>query len=100
MYYEITHLLELPDGEHVGGWAAILAELNGDDTRVDKNVKVEAFACVEEEKPAGPVNAGSLAGAGDKGGRGSSRGEANRAALEADFRAAVPVTGDSIAGGE
>ena len=98
--YQIMHLLELPDREHVGGWAAILAELNRDDARVDKDVKVEALASVEEEKPIGPVDGGSLAGACDEGWRGSSRGEANSAALEADFRMAVPVTGDSVASGE
>lgn len=90
----------LPDREHVCGWAAILAELNRDDTRVDKEVKVEALAPIEEEKPVGPADSRGLAGTCDEGGRGGGLGEANRTALEADFRTAVPVTGGSIAGGE
>jgi len=97
---KIAYLLVLPDGEHVGGWAAVLAELNRDNARVDKDIKVEAFAAVEEEEPVGPVDACGLTSTGDEGRRGGSRGEANGTTLEANFRTAIPVTGDSVASGE
>jgi len=96
----ITHVLEAPDREHLGGWAAILAELDGDNTGVDENVKIEAFAPIEEEEPIGPVDASSLAGAGDEGRRGGGWGEANSATLKANLRTRVPVAGDGIASGE
>ncbi len=92
--------MELPDREHLGGWAAILAELDGDNTRVDENVKIEAFASVEEEEPVGPVDGPSVAGAGNEGGRGSGWGEANSATLKANLGTSVPVTSCGIASGE
>jgi hypothetical protein len=92
--------LELPDGEHVGGWAAVLAELDRDDTRVNEEVDVEALAAVEEVEPVRPVDACGLTGTRDEGRRGGRCGEANSASLEADFGMAVPVTGGSIASGE
>jgi hypothetical protein len=95
-----THILELPDREHVGGGAAIFAELDRDNTRVDKNVEIKAFASVEEEEPVGPIDGGGLAGMGDEGRRGGGLGEANSTTLEADFRPGVPVTGGSVASGE
>jgi len=93
-------LLELPDREHLGGWAAILAELDGDNTRVDENVKIEAFASIEEEEPVGPVDGASVASAGDEGGRGCGWGEANSATLKANLGTRVPVTSCGIASGE
>lgn len=92
--------MELPDGEHLGGWAAILAELDGDNTRVDKNIKIEAFAPVKEEEPVGPADATSLASAGDEGRRGGGWGEADSATLKANLGTSVPVTGRGIASGE
>jgi hypothetical protein len=96
----VTHVLESPDSEHLGGWAAILAELDGDNTRVNKNVKIETFAAVEEEEPVGPADAPGLTGAGDEGRRGCGWGEANSATLEANLGTSVPVTGGGIASGE
>jgi len=93
-------LLELPDREHLGGWAAILAELDGDDTRVDKNVKIEAFASVKEEEPISPVDGAGLAGTCDEGGRGGGWGEANSTTLKANLGTSVPVTGCGIASGK
>ena len=92
--------MELPDREHLGGWAAILAELNRDNARVDKDIEVEALASVEEEEPVGPDDGRGFAGAGDKGGRRGGRGEANGATLEGYLGMAIPVTSDSIASGE
>jgi hypothetical protein len=66
----LRYLLELPDREHLGGWAAILAELNRDNARVDKDIEIETLASVEEEEPVGPDDGRSFAGAGDEGGRG------------------------------
>jgi hypothetical protein len=93
-------LLELPDREHLGGWATILAELNGDNARVNKNVEIEAFTSVEEEEPVSPIDAAGLAGTSDEGGRRGGWGEANSATLKADLRTTVPVTGDGIASGQ
>jgi hypothetical protein len=93
-------LLELPDGEHLGGWAAILAELDGDNTRVDKNVKIEAFASVKEEEPVSPVDGAGLAGTCDESGRWGGRGEADSATLKANLGTSVPVTGSGIASGK
>lgn len=92
--------MELPDGEHLSGWAAILAELNGDNTRVDEKVEIEALASVEEEEPIGPVDGSGLAGTGDESGRGGGWREANSATLIADLRTCFPMTGDGVAGGE
>ena len=89
--------MELPDREHLGGWAAILAELDRDKTRVDKNVKIEAFASVKEVEPVSPVDGTGLAGAGDEGGRGGGWREADSATLKANLGTSVPVTGCGIA---
>lgn len=92
--------MELPDREHLGGWAAILAELDRDKTRVDKNVKIETFASVKEEEPVSPVDGAGLAGTCDEGGRWGGWGEANSATLKANLGTSVPVTGCGIASGK